>query len=74
MNDEEDVLDVFPLSEERKRTISELKKTKDFRACILNALINSLSSEAKDPNDALTKYSAARELAKLLSLKAVKIP
>jgi len=71
---EEDVLDVFPLSEERKKVISELTKTKDFRACILNALINSLSSEAKDPNDALAKYSASRELAKLLSLKATKIP
>jgi len=69
----EDVLDYFPLSEERKTKIADLTKTKDYRAHILNALINSLSTEAKDPNDALAKYSASRELAKLLTIKSVKI-
>jgi len=32
----EDVLDYFPLSEERKTKIADLTKTKDYRAHILS--------------------------------------
>ncbi len=70
MSDLDKVLDFFPLTDERKQKLSELKTSIDFRIIILNELLLSLSTEAT-PENAHAKYSEARKLAQLLTIKPI---
>ena len=68
MSDLDKALEFFPLTDERKQKLSELKTSIDFRIIILNELLLSLNTEAT-PENAYAKYSEARKLSQLLNIK-----
>ena len=64
----EQVLDLFPLSDERINKLYDLTKDVNYKALMLNKLIESLNHIATQEN-ALALYSTSQAYARMLSIK-----
>jgi hypothetical protein len=73
MEDNDKVLSIFPLASGRIQELNELIVSTNYRAIMLNALLDCLRQDATSPEDALAKYSKARQAATMLGLRPIKI-